>query len=491
MPLIQDYRVLETMLDGRPLTTPAWLNLPRLNLFGDPYLSTMEREPRTSKDTSKVAQGDEERSWGRLSWRPSGGNILLTTGDVVVEGQIRSKDFHIILQHDGNLVLYSVDRSGDYGPAIWSSRTGAKKNIGKDFTLRLKSDGNLVLRRYKDPIWESGYHGNRGPYFAILHPVGDLQIYEGMSPCQRGRLVWSSVAERAQRKGKRDERKAMRVDEQQKKGYIAGRTDICKMHPVDPTSLASATCDGAYVPEIIDFFQAHHSGQGFSLVLKHSGEVDDAEFSELLSFYAGSEYVESIYVSWAEEDTKGRPKDMLIDRTPVYFDSPGFLHPRMRIGTKAALLLDDRIVVDHEDLGFLFETWKSKTLGANRTVVGFFSVEFRPKDWVWSLNSETTKLHLLTTAAMIPVDLLYDLTCVSNRAQRVIDDHEECEIYALSLMEYDLGGFVDEYLVSPRKPVRSARGGGDPALRWASSSPLGECTRLLSNYKNLGRSFQS
>ncbi len=84
----------------------------------------------------------------------------------------------LILQNDGNLVLYS-----DFKPR-WSSNTPGSTNATK---LVMQNDGNLVLYSQGDrPLWESGTQGNAGAYMT-LQTDGNLVVYS-----QSGIALWNT-----------------------------------------------------------------------------------------------------------------------------------------------------------------------------------------------------------------------------------------------------------------------------------------------------------
>jgi len=99
-----------------------------------------------------------------------GANQILKINESLMSSD---ESYKLVLQGDGNLVLYSPTR------AIWASWT-----VGQGGTkLIMQSDGNLVL--YKDnwtPIWDS-HSGGRGTSKLIIQPDGNLVIYaETWSP---------------------------------------------------------------------------------------------------------------------------------------------------------------------------------------------------------------------------------------------------------------------------------------------------------------------
>jgi len=104
---------------------------------------------------------------------------ILASGQMLYKGEtLKSPNgqYKLILQKDGNLVLY------DGGRAIWSAGT-QDKHINK---LVMQNDGNLVLYGPNGPLWATNTSGNRGAYLKIQND-GNLVIYKA---------VWSTHAKR-------------------------------------------------------------------------------------------------------------------------------------------------------------------------------------------------------------------------------------------------------------------------------------------------------
>ncbi len=86
------------------------------------------------------------------------------------------RKYRLILQSDGNLVLYSPTR------AIWANY----KTIGKDVAyLAMQSDGNLVIySKSGKALWHTHTNG-RGPSSLVVQPDGNLVLYDA-----KGRPTW-------------------------------------------------------------------------------------------------------------------------------------------------------------------------------------------------------------------------------------------------------------------------------------------------------------
>ncbi len=96
--------------------------------------------------------------------------IDLTNGQSLkIGGKLLSSNdnYVLVLQGDGNLVLYS------YGKALWSSRTAGKSGI----RLVMQGDGNLVLYTQNGkPVWNSRTDG-KGVSQLFMQGDGNLVLY--------------------------------------------------------------------------------------------------------------------------------------------------------------------------------------------------------------------------------------------------------------------------------------------------------------------------
>jgi hypothetical protein len=83
---------------------------------------------------------------------------LHTNEELRVDQSLRKSCNMLVLQSDGNLVLY-----GENGTiALWSSDTW---NSGSN-RLIMQSDGNLVLYNNEGAVWSSGTTGQGGKSFS-------------------------------------------------------------------------------------------------------------------------------------------------------------------------------------------------------------------------------------------------------------------------------------------------------------------------------------
>jgi hypothetical protein len=101
----------------------------------------------------------------------------------------KNRKYHLIMNKDGNLVLYSrkhKNRTFFYTP-IWSSKT-LGKGVGPYRTV-MRTDGNLVIYDSNNSItWASNTAGKgKGPYSIFVQNDGNLVIYGS-----DGKPTWSS-----------------------------------------------------------------------------------------------------------------------------------------------------------------------------------------------------------------------------------------------------------------------------------------------------------
>lgn len=102
----------------------------------------------------------------------------LLSNDRLYENYVlKSKNggFRLVLQGDGNLVLYSPNR------ATWSTRTN-----GTDANrLIMQGDGNMVLYRNGKPVWSTGTNGFSNAGLNVQND-GNMVMYKN------GKAVWST-----------------------------------------------------------------------------------------------------------------------------------------------------------------------------------------------------------------------------------------------------------------------------------------------------------
>lgn len=103
-------------------------------------------------------------------------NTFMKTGRMLPGQQIETADrkYRLILQRDGNLVLY------DNITPLWASRTDGKSSS----FLAMQSDGNLVLYdKDQHPLWFSGTSG-RGLLKLVIQQDGNLVLYNQLNQPQ-------------------------------------------------------------------------------------------------------------------------------------------------------------------------------------------------------------------------------------------------------------------------------------------------------------------
>jgi hypothetical protein len=89
-----------------------------------------------------------------------------------------SSQYQLILQQDGNLVIYDLWNGRT---AIWASDTAG---IAVNFAI-MQEDGNFVIYGFPNAVWATDTPG-RGTCFLTMQNDGNLVIYQLNAP------VWAS-----------------------------------------------------------------------------------------------------------------------------------------------------------------------------------------------------------------------------------------------------------------------------------------------------------
>lgn len=120
-----------------------------------------------------------------------GNSAFLATDEYLVSP---GKNFVLIMQGDGNLVLYKGSGPKNLGQPIWNTQTSIDGNI--ESFLAMQEDGNLVVYRgtpqsNKGHVWNAGSVVGRGHYYLALQDDGNLVVYRGVGPNDNRGAVWS------------------------------------------------------------------------------------------------------------------------------------------------------------------------------------------------------------------------------------------------------------------------------------------------------------
>jgi hypothetical protein len=109
-------------------------------------------------------------------------NTLQTGESLASDGRItaNSNAYRLIMQSDGNLVLYASEHTVPQN-AIWSSNTCNKSPFIGPYGLIMQDDGNLVVYdAYSRPVWASDTcHKGARPHRLVMQDDGNLVIYDG------------------------------------------------------------------------------------------------------------------------------------------------------------------------------------------------------------------------------------------------------------------------------------------------------------------------
>lgn len=106
------------------------------------------------------------------AWMPSGSTLGPGNSATSCDGR-----YHLVMQDDGNLVLYQRAVG-----AVWATGTNGS---GANAAV-MQGDGNLVVYASGRPVWDSGTHGHAGAALAVQSD-GNVVIYGS------GRALWSSA----------------------------------------------------------------------------------------------------------------------------------------------------------------------------------------------------------------------------------------------------------------------------------------------------------
>ena len=97
--------------------------------------------------------------------------------------------YFVIMQSDGNLVIYHGSDPAHQGAFVWNS--GVAPGAGEYFVI-MQSDGNLVIYHGNDPahqgafVWNSGKAPGAGVYGATMQNDGNLVVTTGTT------VLWSA-----------------------------------------------------------------------------------------------------------------------------------------------------------------------------------------------------------------------------------------------------------------------------------------------------------
>jgi hypothetical protein len=106
-----------------------------------------------------------------------------------------SGNFTLLMQTDGNLVLYKSECVENPSCAVWDSRTFREQG---QYYLAMQDDGNLVIYRGRPPddagkaIWATRTDRTKSNYFLSLQDDGSLVICIGTGPSDNKGVIWSS-----------------------------------------------------------------------------------------------------------------------------------------------------------------------------------------------------------------------------------------------------------------------------------------------------------
>jgi len=120
----------------------------------------------------------EDLSWDPADQSPSR-DVFLQEGAGYCTGS--PVTFELVLQSDGNLVIYNHTR------ALWASNT----DIHNPTQAIMQTDGNFVIYSGGHALWATGTNGQSGGPYLCFQNDGNLVIYAGAFDCG-GYPLWAS-----------------------------------------------------------------------------------------------------------------------------------------------------------------------------------------------------------------------------------------------------------------------------------------------------------
>ena len=140
--------------------------------------------PTWSTNTvSKFTKPWDQSPWAAASPTPVRNKPEAKVDELICE--LTTAPYRLVLQQDGNLVMYQDIPVQGMGNVRWTTNTAG--NGQAPFKLLLQGDGNLVLYdKYATPIWSSRSAG-RGGRVVKMQGDGNLVMYDA-----DGRSVWAT-----------------------------------------------------------------------------------------------------------------------------------------------------------------------------------------------------------------------------------------------------------------------------------------------------------
>ncbi|MGD8306707.1 MAG: hypothetical protein PVF17_08645 [Ignavibacteria bacterium] len=197
--------------------TGEWSDLPGGQMTGNGTMAlTIESNNRfvkTSQTSNYLGSvwtrvdNSECSKIGGTKTRNPGGQINIGTSCLVAKPGVNTflnkneymvspnGKYFLIMQEDGNLVLYRGSGPGDQHEVMWNSSTHTGQNT--DSFMAIQEDGNLVVYRgapgdYSTPAWNSKTYGQSGNYFLNVRDNGTIAVCKGTGPNDNQGEIWSS-----------------------------------------------------------------------------------------------------------------------------------------------------------------------------------------------------------------------------------------------------------------------------------------------------------
>jgi hypothetical protein len=357
-----------------------------------------------------------------------------------------------VMQADGNFVLYR-----NPSPSVHPVFSIPTYFHAESYTFQLANDGNLFivgqLGQQHYVLWDNGFHGMQTvPHFLTVNHCGTLTVYEGYGACEHGVQVWTSSSDAA--------------------------CSNLPPHCLDPAAAQKQQMCGQMTPDIYSFLASQLS---FTVMLTTLGKTP-AQLERSIRHYSLHHMVTCILVVYL------RPFEQEVG--PFFMNGKlvKYLHtytgsmnnrffPSAHLTTEAVLMLDEGLLVHHDDIKWLFESWTHH----KDKLVGFFPHSIKRKN-----GAGVTVMS--TKATMLHKSLLYRYACsIGQTMHKIVDRFKSCEDIALNLLASQITSEPLSLYVQPSHIVDAPGPSGAGSLRGLGSLATSQlpCLQHMEDLLNL------
>jgi len=135
------------------------------------------------------------------------GKPILHAGQILAVGEYLvapNGQFFVMMQDDGNLVVYRGSGPSNQQGAIWASaQVGHYPHVVGAYYAVMQNDGNFAIYRGAGPSFNQGfvwgtvqsghYSPGLGNYFAVIQNDGNFVVYRGTGLANNSGPVWGSL----------------------------------------------------------------------------------------------------------------------------------------------------------------------------------------------------------------------------------------------------------------------------------------------------------